>query len=94
MSNLLPKTLILEARKTMQSALANTHKMHSTRAMAFTIKGIYYANKKKNFENVLIKLLANRLVQMYNKIKTSTGIFESYMTYGNSILRHTLCLSG
>jgi hypothetical protein len=51
MSNLLPKTLILEARKTM-SALANTHKMHSTRAMAFTIKGIYYANKKKNFENV------------------------------------------
>jgi hypothetical protein len=34
MSNLLPKTLILEAKKTMQSALANTHKMHSTRAMA------------------------------------------------------------
>jgi hypothetical protein len=46
MSNLLPKTLILEARKTMQSALANTHKMHST-SNGFTIKGIYYANKRK-----------------------------------------------
>jgi hypothetical protein len=30
MSNLLPKTLILSKKKTMQSALANTHKMHST----------------------------------------------------------------
>ncbi|MFV8333964.1 glycosyltransferase [Flavobacterium sp. GSP14] len=89
MSNLLPKTLILEARKTMQSALANTHKMHSTRAMAFTIKGIYYANKKEMcFENkALIKLLANRLVQMYkHESKPGWHWFESYMTYGNSIL--------
>jgi hypothetical protein len=37
----------LRSKKTMQSALANTHKMHSTRAMAFYIKGIYYANKRK-----------------------------------------------
>lgn len=89
MSNLLPRTLILEARKTMQFALANTSKMHSTRAMAFTIKGIYYANKKEiSFENiVLIKLLANRLVQMYkHESKPNWQWFESYMTYGNSIL--------
>lgn len=89
MSNLLTKTLISEARKTMQSALANTSKMHSTRAMAFTIKGIYYANKKEiTFENkALIKLLANRLVQMYkHESKPNWQWFESYMTYGNSIL--------
>ena len=93
MSNLLPKTLISEARKTMQAALATTYKMHSTRAMAFTIKGIYYANKKEMcFENkALIKLMANRLVQMYkHESKPGWHWFESYMTYGNSILPEAL----
>jgi glycosyltransferase involved in cell wall biosynthesis len=87
--NLLPEILISKARKTMQSALANATKMHSTRAMAFTIKGIYYSNKKEmNFENkALIKLLANRLLQMYrHESKATWHWFESYMTYGNSIL--------
>nr|WP_315250694.1 glycosyltransferase [uncultured Flavobacterium sp.] len=89
MYDLLPKNLIAQAKKTMQSALAKATKMHSTRAMAFTIKGIYYSNKKEmSFENkALIKLLANRLVQMYrHESKANWHWFESYMTYGNSIL--------
>jgi glycosyltransferase involved in cell wall biosynthesis len=89
MHDLLPESLISQAKKTMQAALVSATSMHSTRAMAFTIKGIYYSNKKEmNFENkALIKLLANRLVQMYrHESKANWHWFESYMTYGNSIL--------
>lgn len=93
MAGLLPKKLISEARKTMQDALVNVARMHSTRAMAFTIKGLYYSNKKEvDFENqALIILLANRLVQMYrHESKKTWHWFESYMTYGNSILPEAL----
>ncbi|WP_066331063.1 glycosyltransferase [Flavobacterium crassostreae] len=89
MYQLLPEVLILKAKKTMQDAIANATAMHSTRAMAFTIKGIYYSNKRAMvFENKkIIKTLANRLVQMYRHESKPTWLwFESYMTYGNSIL--------
>ena len=89
LSDILPEILISKARKTMQSALTSAVQMHSTRAMAFTIKGIYYGGKKEMLvENkMLIKVLANRLVQMYrHESKASWHWFESYMTYGNSIL--------
>lgn len=93
MYKLVPKTLIVQANKTMQSAIVNATAMHSTRAMAFTIKGIYYSNKRvMTFENKkLIVLLANRLVQMYKHESKATWLwFESYMTYGNSILPEAL----
>jgi hypothetical protein len=63
----------------MQIALVSAVAMHSTRA--FTIKGIYSNKKKMSFEyKALIKLLANRLVQMYkHRIKTKLAWFESYM---------------
>ncbi|MEO8253298.1 MAG: glycosyltransferase [Flavobacterium sp.] len=86
---LVSEELTIKATKTMQLALKNASKMHSTRAMAFTIKGIYYSNKRTmTFENKkLIKVLANRLVQMYKHESKSNWLwFESYMTYGNSIL--------
>lgn len=89
MEDVLSNTLLSEARKTLQSALVNAATMHSTRAMAFTIKGLYYSNKKEiNFEKkALTILLANRLVQMYrHESKANWHWFESYMTYGNSIL--------
>lgn len=93
MDTLLPEILISEARKTLQSALTNAAAMHSTRAMAFTIKGVYFSTKKEmTFENrALIKLLSNRLVQMYrHESKATWHWFESYMTYGNSILPESL----
>lgn len=93
MDGLLPKNIISEAETTMEAALTNVSAMHSTRAMAFTIKGLYYYNKKQlNFEHkMLIKLLADRLVQMYkHESKVAWKWFESYMTYGNSILPEAL----
>ena len=87
--SILPEALENDANLTLKKALLNTRQIHSSRAMAFIIKGIYYSNCKfKNIDNVmLIKELANRLVQMYKHEATAKWCwFESYLTYGNSIL--------
>jgi len=88
-SDLLPDEMIVLAHKTLKLALSNVHKIHSPRAMAFIIKGIYYSQEHINsFENSLIvKHLADRLVQMYKHESDKNWLwFESYLTYGNSIL--------
>jgi hypothetical protein len=88
-SSLLPKELADDAAVTMQKALLNINKIHSTRAMAFIIKGLYYRNTKtKSIRNMsLIRQLANRLVQMYkHEAEDEWQWFESYLTYANSIL--------
>ena len=87
--NLLPKELADDATATIQNALQNVNKIHSTRAMAFIIKGLYYRNtKNKTIRNMsLIRQLANRLVQMYRHIADDEWKwFENYLTYANSIL--------
>ncbi len=71
----------------------NISSLYSTRAMAFTIKGLYYKNLYLQDENdvALVKLFANRLVQMYRHEKENKWKwFESYLTYGNSILPEAL----
>lgn len=88
-SDLLPDEMIVVAHKTFKLALTNVNKIHSPRAMAFIIKGIYYSQEQINsFENSLIvKHLADRLVQMYkHETDNKWQWFESYLTYGNSIL--------
>lgn len=85
----LPTELIEEAKATMQLALVNVCKIHSPRAMAFIIKGIYYSNiKNPSDDNILIlKHLADKLVQMYkHENDENWHWYESYLTYGNSIL--------
>lgn len=88
-SYLLPQTLADDAYKTLEKALLNVNKIYSTRAMAFIIKGLYYRNihRKSTQNTLLIKELANRLVQMYrHEADNRWQWFESYLTYGNSIL--------
>ncbi len=84
-----PNDIIEDARELIELAIVNIKKMHSTRAMAFVIKGLYYYNVKYNsIQNIsLIKALADRLVQMYrHEAEPRWQWFESYLTYGNSIL--------
>lgn len=86
---ILPYPLVMKADQMIGKALINAHKIHSTRAMAFIIKGLYYRNSWKNSEgNIeLIKEFANRLVQMYRHEADKDWLwYESYLTYGNSIL--------
>jgi glycosyltransferase involved in cell wall biosynthesis len=92
-SDLLPSELVEKAKKLVKNSLLNVSQIHSTRAMAFTIKGIYYFNLKNNSpENVfIIKQLADRMVQMYkHEADSNWQWFESYLTYANSVLPEAL----
>jgi hypothetical protein len=91
--DVLPGLLIQEAEQTMEKALLNARNMHSTRAIAFAIKGLYYSNlRRESLHNqTLIKGLANRLVQMYrHEADQDWQWFESYFSYANSILPDAL----
>ena len=87
--DLLPTKIVLEADRILVKSLPSFNGVHSTRAMAFAIKGLYYYHHTiKSGENLLLlKTLANRLVQMY-KHESNPGWewFEGYLTYANSIL--------
>lgn len=84
----LPEELNEKVLQTMQTAFSNVYKIHSTRAMAFIIKGVYYSNQNNTLQNNnLIKHLADKLVQMYkHETKENWQWYESYLTYANSIL--------
>jgi len=85
----LPFEIISEAISIIKKSLLRIDIMHSTRAMAFTIKGLYYYhNNIKSPENlIIIKTLADRLVQMYkHESDDKWRWFEGYLTYANSIL--------
>ncbi|WP_264564280.1 glycosyltransferase [Flavobacterium sp. N3904] len=89
LASILPIEIVEKAKMTLQKTTVNLHKIHSTRAMAFIIKGLYYANiKEKSPQNTaIIKKLANRILQMYkHESNPNWTWFESYLTYGNSIL--------
>ncbi len=80
---------LYDVKITMQKAMVYVRKIYSPRAMAFIIKGIYCSNLKINsLQNTKIIIeLSNRLVQMYrHESKIDWQWFESYLTYGNSIL--------
>ena len=88
-SHLLPDDLIEDVNKTFQLSLSNVAKINSPRAMAFIIKGIYYSNSKNySDDNIMVlKHLTDKLVQMYKHEQDENWHwFESYLTYGNSIL--------
>ncbi len=89
LGELLPEKLASEAEQTMQTALLNVNNIHSTRAMAFIIKGLYYSNlKNSSVEKIsLIEHFGDKLVQMYrHEAEYDWAWFESYLTYGNSLL--------
>lgn len=89
LNNLLPQKLQQEAGTVMEKALQYADKIHSTRAMAFVIKGLYYYNKKGMplQHTTILNQLACRLVQMFkHESNADWNWFESYLTYGNSVL--------
>lgn len=90
---LLPDSLISDAETLMEQALTHIEGTHSTRAMAFAIKGLYYYQSvlPSTRHLLLLKTLTDRLVQMYrHESDGNWQWFESYLTYGNSILPEAL----
>ena len=93
LQDILPKKQVDTAMEVLDVAMQNVSKIHSTRAMAFVIKGLYYRSKKQKSINDLfsIKQLADRLVQMYrHESGPDWNWYESYLTYANSILPEAL----
>ncbi len=96
MQHLLPADFIPvlnETNRVFEKALKPLHAVHSTRAMAFIIKGLYFVHQvEPGIENsVLITKLANRLVQMFrHESSYDWQWFENSMTYANCILSEAL----
>lgn len=87
------QAIAADAELMIQRILLNIENIHSTRAMAFAIKGLYFRNKKNSSPQnaALIKKLADRLVQMYrHESHNEWQWFESYLTYANSVLPEAL----
>lgn len=87
--DLLPEDILAKAETIFEKVMPRIEMLHSTRAMAFSIKGLYYSytKTKSQAHASLVKLFADRLVAMY-KHESEEGWewFEGYLTYGNSIL--------
>jgi glycosyltransferase involved in cell wall biosynthesis len=89
LKDILPKYCSQDANILLKNALPEIEKIHSTRAMAFIIKGLYFQNEEKNLN--LLKLFADRMVQMYrHESKKDWLWFEDCLTYGNSVLSEAL----
>ncbi len=89
LSDLLPVEIVSKAETILEKSITLISTVHSPRAMAFAIKGLYYfSTAKKSTENdVLLITLANRLVQMYkHEASPNWEWFEGYLTYANSII--------
>jgi hypothetical protein len=94
---ILPAEMIETAVSIMEKALPQLATIYSPRAMAFAIKGLYYSHMgiKNPKAIMLIKILANRMVQMYkHESEKDWAWFESYLTYANSVLPEAMLCAG
>lgn len=92
----LPDEFVRMADDMLDAYIMHMTNIHSTRAMAFMIKGLYYRNTTKpgRINKVFITTLADRLVQMFRHEADSTWTwFERYLTYGNSVIPEALLLA-
>ena len=81
--------IFLQALETMQN-------FRSPRALAFMIKGLYYFNIKRTDDNLsrILGLLADRLLEQYHQVATKNWQwFETYLTYGNSVLPEAMLMA-
>lgn len=88
-ANLIPQDIVSNAILVLDKALENAKNIHSTRAMSFIIKGLNFANLHDNKTSYtrLINILGQRLLRMYlHESESHWQWYESYLTYGNSII--------
>jgi glycosyltransferase involved in cell wall biosynthesis len=88
-TGLLPGEITSEAEAIIKKSLLRIGTVHSTRAMAFAVKGLYYNHTVTRSKEhlALLKTFADRLVQMYrHESNKKWAWFEGYLTYANSIL--------
>jgi glycosyltransferase involved in cell wall biosynthesis len=85
----LPIELKDKAKELVLRALPEVRKMNSTRAIAYSIKGLSLLETDEN--SGVTKELANRIVQMYfHEADKNWKWPESFFTYGNSVIPEAL----
>ena len=85
LQDIIPKSFFILSVELIQKALPQLLKIHSTRAMAFIIKGLQYIDNNE-CQEVLVEL-ANRMALMYKHEKNNQWFwFEKYLTYANGLL--------
>lgn len=87
--NLFNASLIEKAQFAIEKSLKSIAKFKSPRAIAFSIKGLYFYNLKQNKTRIknLIIHLADDLISKHRGISDKTwNWYEDYLTYANSIL--------
>ncbi|WP_245945958.1 glycosyltransferase [Flavobacterium magnum] len=93
LANVLPDDIVQKAEDIMERTFRHVQHIHSPRAMAFIIKGLYYYNRSIDSAQAidLATLFADRLVQMYrHESSADWKWYESYLTYANSVLPEAL----
>jgi glycosyltransferase involved in cell wall biosynthesis len=85
----LPGDMVTIAESLLRKSLPHIRDVHSSRAMAFAIKGLYHCHQTLPSPEIadLITTFANRLIQMFkHEAVERWEWFEGYLTYANSIL--------
>ena len=93
---LIPSLMTEIAEELIKITTQHTGNIFSSRAMAFSIKGLYYYNQEYHLPSTtgLIEILADRLAAMYeHESGNNWNWFESYLTYANSILPEAMLLA-
>ncbi len=95
-NDILPRELMIKAKEIFERNINKSIEIHSPRALAFIIKGLYYYNLNFGSEyNIrLTQLLSARLASIYQKVATPDwNWFEDYLTYANSALPEAMLYS-
>lgn len=99
MSRLLPKNdhyITDKALFVFENSLLAMDGVRSPRAIAFTLKGLYFYNQCEGREckNSVVEKLADRLLSFYdNESNKDWHWFEGYLTYGNSVLPQSMLMA-
>jgi glycosyltransferase involved in cell wall biosynthesis len=85
LKNIIPLDIHQKTKDLLDLAMPNLLKIHSTRAMAFVIKGLQYYYSHESTE--IIEALSLRMANMYKHEKNNQWYwFERYLTYANGLL--------
>lgn len=94
--DILPFDYVLQAEGLLKRAMPLITQIHSSRAMAFCIKGLYYYHLQNHSSEAItiIESLADRLCLMYeHESDQQWHWFESYLTYANSVLPEAMLMA-
>ena len=80
-----------------QNAIHSIQHLQSPRAIAFSIKGLYYYYRFKKEESTLLLIikLADNLVSKYRGVSNDEWQwYEDYLTYANAVIPEAMLLAG